>query len=57
MFDRIISSFEDVSAALGKACEHDADGDPVYLAAMIIRPDMSRRKVEFDSSFHTQRQE
>ena len=36
---------EDLGAALGKACEHDADSDAVHLAkaAMIVRRELDER--------------
>ena len=57
--DVILIFKEDVGAALGKACEHDADSDAVHLAraATIVRRDMFQMKMEFNGSFHTKCQE
>ena len=50
---------KDLGAALGKACEHDADSDAVHLAkaAMIVRRDLFAMKRKLNGSFDTQCQE
>ena len=51
--DVVLVSNEDVGAALGKACEFDADNEGVHLAraAAIVRRDMAKMKLSFSGSF------
>ena len=57
--DVVLIFNEDVGAALGKACEHDADNEAVHLAraANIVRRDMFKTKQDFNGSFGTHCQE
>ncbi|KAK1900200.1 Calpain-like protease palB/RIM13 [Dissostichus eleginoides] len=57
--DVVLICNEDVGAALGKACEHDADNDAVHLAraANIVRKDMFKMKQDFSGSFDAHCQE
>lgn len=50
---------EDVGAALGKACEHDADNKAVHLAraANVVRKDMLKMKQNLSGSFDAHCQE
>ena len=57
--DVLLSFNEDVSSALNKACEYDADDDAIHLAraAKIVRRGMFKMKNLFKGSFESKCQE